>query len=320
MKMLLNAAVLLGTVAALSNTALAQWKSTPTRNIPKNAAGEPDLTAPAPRTADGKPDFTGIWAARGGGGGGGGARGQGQRGANAPAAGQGQRGANGAAPAAAGQGQRAANAPAPAAAAAPAQPPGIPVASFGNAAQGIRDLPIQPWADELVKKRMADNSKDNPDAHCLPMGFMQFHTHPEPRKIVQTSDVIVIIYEANEGLRQIHLDGRPLPGPDAEPWWYGYSVGKWEGDTLVVETRGFRDGGWLDVRGTPLTDAGKVTEKFRRLNYGTLEIEITIDDPKAYTKPWTVKVNQQIMLNTDLIEFICEERDATHYVGAEGAK
>ena len=79
----------------------------------------------------------------------------------------------------------------------------------------------------------------------------------------------------------------------------------------------FRDGGWLDVRGTPLTDAVKVTEKFRRLNYGSLEIEITIDDPKAYTKPWTVKVNQQVMLNTDLIEFICEERDATHYVGAE---
>jgi len=295
MKMLLNAAVLLGTVAALSSTAVAQWKSTPTRNIPRTAAGEPDMTAPAPRTADGKPDFTGIWGGRGGGGGGGGGgRGQGQRGGNAPAA---------AAPAAA-----------------PAQPPGIPVATFGNAAGGIRDLPIQPWAADLVKKRMADNSKDNPDAHCLPMGFLQFHTHPEPRKIVQTPDTMVIIYEANEGLRQIHLDGRPLPGPEAEPWWYGYSVGKWEGDTLVVETRGFRDGGWLDVRGTPLTDAGKVTEKFRRLNYGSLEIEITIDDPKAYTKPWTVKVNQQVMLNTDLIEFICEERDATHYVGAEGTK
>jgi hypothetical protein len=302
MKTMLNAAVLFGTIAALSGTALAQWKSTPTPNVPKNAAGEPDLTAPTPRTADGKPDLTGIWATgRGGGGGGGGARGQGQRG-------QGQRGGNTAA------------APAPA-------PPAnaIPTATFGNAAGGFGltdSLPpgIRPWAADLVKKRMADNSKDNPDAHCLPMGFLQFHNHPEPRKIVQTRDVIVIIYEANEGLRQIHLDGRPLPGPDAEPWWYGYSVGKWEGDTLVVETRGFRDGEWLDVRGTPLTDQAKVIEKYRRTNYGSMEIEITIDDPKAYEKPWTVRVNQRIMLDTDLIEFICEERDAKHYVGAEGPK
>jgi hypothetical protein len=181
-------------------------------------------------------------------------------------------------------------------------------------------LPMQQWATELVAKRVADNSKDNPDAHCLPMGFMQFHTHPQPRKIVQTKDVMMIIYEANSGLRHIYLDGRPLPGPDAEPWWYGYSVGKWEGDTLVVETRGFRDGEWLDVRGSPLTNAAKVIEKFRRPTYGQLEIEITVDDPKAYTAPWTVKINQRVMLNTELIEFICEERDATHYVGAEGPK
>jgi hypothetical protein len=86
---------------------------------------------------------------------------------------------------------------------------------------------------------------------------------------------------------------------------------------LVVETRGFKDGIWLDVQGTPLTEAATVIEKFRRVNYGTLEIDITIDDPKAYTKPWTVRVNQRVMLNTDLIEFICEERDAKHYVGAE---
>ena len=287
MKTLLNAAVLLGTVVVLSGSALAQWKVPPTPNVPKTATGEPDLTAPTPRTADGKPDLSGTWTR---GGGGGGARGQGQRGAAAPAA------------------------PAPPADA-------ISVATFGNVGSGYRGgLPLQPWATELINKRKADNSKDNPDAHCLPMGFMQFHNHPEPNKIIQTPNVIVIIYEANEGLRQIHTDGRSLPGPDAEPWWYGYSVGKWEGDTLVVETTGFRDGIWLDVQGTPLTDAAKVTEKFRRINYGNLEIEITIDDPKAYTKPWTVKVTQRIMLNADLIEFICEERDATHYVGAEGPK
>ncbi|HET9219903.1 MAG TPA: hypothetical protein VFR18_23175 [Terriglobia bacterium] len=310
MKTHAKAVAVLGIATLLSIPALAQWAPFPTRGVPKTASGEPDLTGPVPRTADGKPDLSGIWANRGGGGGGG------QRGGNAANAQQGgnaanpQRGGNAATP------QRGGNA----AAAAPAD--GIPVATFGNVGAGFRGegLPIQPWAAELVKKRMADNSKDNPDAHCLPMGFMQFHTHPQPRKIIQTPDVILIIYEANSGLRQIFMDGRPLPGPDAEPWWYGYSVGKWEGDTLVVETRNIRDGEWLDVRGTPLTTAGKVTERFRRVNYGNLEIDITIDDPKAYTKPWTVRVNQRVMLDTELIEFICEERDATHYVGADGKK
>jgi hypothetical protein len=284
MKKLLNAALVLGTVAVFSGSAFAQWKSTPTANVPKTATGEPDLNGPTPRTADGKPDLSGVWT-RGGGAGGG--RGQGQRGANAQQ-------------------------PAP-----PPSPDAISVATFGNVGSGYRGgLPLQPWATELINKRKADNSKDNPDAHCLPMGFMQFHNHPEPNKIIQTPNVIVIIYEANEGLRQIHTDGRQLPGPDAEPWYYGYSVGKWEGDTLVVETRGFRDDIWLDVQGTPLTDAAKVTEKFRRVNFGNLEIEVTVDDPKAYTKPWTVKVTQRLMLNADLIEFICEDRDATHYVGA----
>jgi hypothetical protein len=336
MKTLAKAAALLGIAALVSLPALAQWASFPTRGVPRTASGEPDLTAPAPRTADGKPDLNGIWANRGGGGGGGqrganaagGQRGanaaDGQRGANAA---DGQRGANaadGQRGANAADGQRGANAANPQRGANPtpaAPADGIPVATFGNVGSGFREgLPIQPWAAELVKKRMADNSKDNPDAHCLPMGFMQFHTHPQPRKIVQTPDMILIIYEANSGLRQIFMDGRPLPGPDAEPWWYGYSVGKWEGDTLVVETRNIRDGEWLDVRGTPLTSAGKVTERFRRVNYGNLEIDITIDDPKTYTKPWTVRVNQRVMVDTELIEFICEERDATHYVGADGKK
>ena len=253
------------------------------------------MDGPTPRTADGKPDLSGIW--------------QNGRAGGGAAAGGGQRGA---AP-----GTPAASAPAPAAPAA-AAPAGPPAATFGNAGAGFKDgLPYQPWAADLVKKRMADNSKDNPDAHCLPMGFLQFHNHPEPRKIIQNPDVTVIIYEANSGLRQIFTDGRQLPGKDAEPWWYGYSVGKWEGDTLVVETVGFIDGGWLDVRGSPLTEAAKVTERFRRPNYGSLEIEITVDDPKAYTNPWTVKVAQRILPDTELIEFSCEDRDATHYVGAK---
>jgi len=273
-------------VFMVAATALAQWPAYPTRGVPRTPAGQPDLTAPAPRASNGKPDLSGIW--------------DNGRNTNIPRGG-GRGGDLNAAPT---RGQAPANA-------------GPPAATFFNVGAGFSEgLPFQPWADELVKKRMADNSKDNPDAHCLPMGFMQFHTHSQPRKIIQTADVIVIVYEANSGIRQIFTDGRPLP-KDPEPWWYGYSVGKWEGDTLVVETIGFIDNIWLDVRGSPLTSAGKVIERFRRPNYGNLEIEITVEDSKAYTKPWTVKVNQRIYPDTELIEFICEDRDATHYVGGQ---
>ena len=164
---------------------------------------------------------------------------------------------------------------------------------------------------------MAENSKDNPDAHCLPLGLMQLHTHPQPRKIIQTPGVIVILYEAQAGVRQIFTDGRPVPRNDPQRWWYGYSAGKWDGDTLVVETTGFRDDVWLDINGSPLTNTGKLTERFRRVNYGSLEIEVTVEDPKVYTKPFTVKVNQRIMPDTELIEFICTENDRSgpHLVG-----
>jgi len=192
----------------------------------------------------------------------------------------------------------------------PPAPPGTPVeATFWNIEAGFKEgLPFQPWAAELRKKRMDANSKDNPDAACLPMGHMQLHTHSQPRKIVQTKDLIVIIYEANAGLRQIFLDGRAAPANDPQPWWFGYSRGWWEGDTLVVETTGFRDEGWLDVNGAPLTSAGKLIERFRRPTFGRLEIDVTIDDPKAYTRPWTVRVNQRLLVDgTDLIEFVCLE-------------
>jgi hypothetical protein len=191
----------------------------------------------------------------------------------------------------------------------PPPPPGTPVqATFWNIEAGFKEgLPFQPWAAELRKQRMTTNSKDNPDAACLPLGLMQLHTHSQPRKIVQTKDLIVIIYEANAGLRQVFLDGRSVPNNDPQPWWFGYSRGRWDGDTLVVETTGFRDDVWLDVNGAPLTSAGTLTERFRRPNFGTLEIDVTIDDPKAYTKPWTVRVNQRLLVDTELIEFVCLE-------------
>jgi len=190
-------------------------------------------------------------------------------------------------------------------------PPGSPPhATFWNIELNFKDgLPFTPWAAELRKKRMDENSKDNPDASCLPLGIMQLHTHSQPKKILQTKDLIVIINEANAGLRQIFMDGRPAPPKDAQPWWFGYSRGKWDGDTLVVETTNLRDGGWLDVNGAPLTDEATVTERIRRPNFGNLEIDVTIDDPKAYTKPWTVRVNQRIEVDTELIEFVCLENE-----------
>src|SRR5690606_17329582 len=141
-----------------------------------------------------------------------------------------------------------------------------------------------PEARALFEERRAGEGKDNPEAWCLPMGILQFHTQGAPRKFVQTPDVLVILYEASMGIRQILLDGRK-PIEDPQPWWYGYSVGYWDDDELVVETTGLRDGGWLDVFGTPLTDAAKLTERIRRPTYGRMEIDITIDDPKAYTEP-----------------------------------
>ena len=185
---------------------------------------------------------------------------------------------------------------------------GPPVAGFLNVAQNIEGgLPFKPEAKALFEARRVANGKDNPEAACLPMGLMQFHTQGAPRKLIQTPDVLVILYEASMGVRQIFTDGRALPADDPQPWWYGYSVGHWDGDTLVVETSGLRDGGWLDVFGSPLSDAGRVTERFRRPTYGRLEIDVTVDDPKTYTKPWTVRVNQRVMPDQELLEFVCLE-------------
>jgi hypothetical protein len=193
----------------------------------------------------------------------------------------------------------------------PPSPPGTPPqATFWNIEAGIKEgLPFTPYGAELRKQRMAADSKDNPDAACLPIGYMQSHTHSQPRKLIQSRELIVIMYEANAGVRQIFLDRRAAPPPDVQPWWWGYSRGRWDGDTLIVESTNFRDGGWLDVNGAPLTSEGKIIERFRRPNLGTLEIDVTIDDPKAYTKPWTVRVNQRLMPDTDLIEFICLENN-----------
>ena len=285
MERLRNALLLIGLLAINTSFSLAQWPPYSSRGIPRLPNGQPNLEAPAPRTSDGRPDLSGVWEA---------VRSAADRVSVAALL------------------SRPDDLP-------PTAIPKVSLdeiapAAFRDNGAGFKDgLPLTAPAREILKRRIAGNSKDNPDAHCLPMGIMQFHNHPQPRKIVQTPDLVVIIYEANYGLRQIFMDGRPLPNDTAEPWWYGYSVGRWEGDTLIVETTHFTDDGWLDIVGNPLSDAAKVTERFRRVNYGNLEIDVTVEDPKAYTKPWTVKVKQRLQPESQLIEFICQDKDAIHY-------
>ena len=293
----------IGVFIFLAPLTRAQWPSFPTPEVPKTADGKPNLEGPTPRTPDGKPDLSGIWEFRG-------------------RAGLGGRGVGGTF-VARGSTTNAPAPPAPPTLQPPPTPPaaeptsGPPLATFFNIGAGFKEgLPYTPWAAELHKQRESVHAMDNPDAHCLPLGLTQLHMHPQPRKIIQLPKLIVILYEAQGGVRQIFMDGRSLPNNDPDPWWYGYSVGRWEGDTLVVETTGFRDDVWLDVNGSPLTSTGKLTERIRRPNYGNLEIDVTVEDPKSYTKPFTVRVNQRILLNSELIEFVCNEneKDSLHYI------
>lgn len=188
---------------------------------------------------------------------------------------------------------------------------------FGNIGWSLKGgLPYLPWAAEVVKARSEHFGKDDPQTHCLPQGVVKIHSDALLRKIVQIPGVVLILNERNTTYRQIFTDGRPLP-VDPQPSWTGYSTAKWEGDALVVETNGFRDGLWLDRNGSPMSDAAKMTERFRRLSYGKLEIDITVDDPKTYKTPWTVTIKQDIVLDTELLDYVCleNEKDIPHLVG-----
>jgi len=248
--------------------ASAQWLNYPTAGVPRLPNGNPNLSAPAPRTKDGRPDLSGIW-------------------------------------------QLEAHCPPPGC---DDYPPAPEFIDLGARLKG--GLPYQSWAAELVEKRRTQFGKDDPVGSCRPAGAIRLLTFPPPRKIVQLPGLVLILSERDVTYRQIFTDGRPLP-QDPDPSWNGFSTAKWEGDTLVAQTIGLRDGEWLDRKGSPLTDTAKITERFRRVSYGSLEIELTIDDPKAYTHPWTVKLNQLIVLNTELLEYYCldNERDGTHMVG-----
>jgi len=177
-------------------------------------------------------------------------------------------------------------------------------------------LPYQAWAAALVKQRGETRGMADPTSHCLPGGPVKLHTDPLYRKMVQTGGLLLILNERNTMYRQIFTDGRPLP-EDPQPAWNGYSTGHWEGDVLVVKTSGFRGELWLDRKGSPLTEAGTMVERFRRVNYGKLEIEMTVDDPKAYTAPWTVTLHQNLKPDTELMDYICleNEKDLRHIGG-----
>jgi hypothetical protein len=177
-------------------------------------------------------------------------------------------------------------------------------------------VPLQPWAEALLKERMEMSGKDYPPSRCLPPGVPNITVAPLPFKIIQMPGLVVILHEALMTFRQIFTDGRALPH-EANPTWMGYSVGMWEGNQLVVQTTGFNDKTWLDIAGHPATEALKVTERFRRRDFGHLDLEITIDDAKAYTRPWTVNVGATLFPDTELIEFVCNEneKDQPHLVG-----
>lgn len=245
----------------------AQWISYPTAHVPHGRDGKPALDAACPRTADGHPDFSGLWI------------------------------------------MPPTHAPNP-------NFPGCDGISdeFANIAVSLKGgLPYQPWAADLVKRREGEKRVNDPLSHCAPVGPIRSYTWIGPRKFVQSAGLFIILNELDTAYRQIFTDGRPLP-VDPTPSWDGYSSGKWEGDTLVVQTSGFRDGIWLDASGNPMTDAAKITERFRRRDFGHMEIQVTVDDPKAYKKPWTVTLKQVIKLDTDLIDFDCNanEKDASH--------
>jgi hypothetical protein len=264
--------VVIAVVVGISSPGFAQWLRYPTDGIPRKADGTPNLTAPAPRLPDGKPDLSGIW----------------HSGNRIPCSNDINRFIE-----------------------CGAEIGGSKLTlDLGLDSPG-GTLPYQPWAATLRKQRAADDSRDDPHVRCLPDTVPRMWTLPHLTKAVHTPKLLVLLYEVNAMYRQIFIDGRPFP-QDPNPAWNGYSVAHWEGDTLVVETRGFRDNLWIDMQGSPMSDAAKMTEKIRRPTFGMLEIELTVDDPKVYTKPFTVKLTQTLEADTELVDEFCLENEKSY--------
>jgi hypothetical protein len=248
----------------------AQWVHFPTPGAPRNAEGKVDMSAPAPKMADGKPDFSGTWTSD----------------------------------------------------EVDPRRPGVPPNPYDATTSrrminlGIElkgGLPYQPWLAPIVKQRTANQAKDDPHVKCFPDNFLRAYGEPHLLKFVHSPSLLIVLNEWNAGFRQVFADGRPLP-QDPNPSWQGYSTAKWSGDTFVIDTIGIRDDMWIDWNGSVLTESAKVREAMRRPDFGHLEIQVTVDDPKAYTKPWTVMIKERLIADTDLIEEICleDEKSLTH--------
>ena len=257
----------------LAASGAAQWLNLPTPGVPRTSDGKLDLTAPAPKTSGGKPDFSGMWAPR-----------------DVLPCNASERGV---------------------------QCTELPLTpQLVNFAAGLKDgLPYQPWAADLVKSRSKDVAYTDPHTRCMPPNYPRAWAFPESQKIFQTPTQLVILHEFNASYRQIFFDGRKLP-EDMLPTWDGYSVARWEGETLVVESAGYRADSWLDTAGNFFSSEARVTERIRRPNFGSLDIDVTVDDPKVFTKPWTVALHMKPLLDTEMIDFICQEnnKDIGHMV------
>src|ERR1019366_3808493 len=178
-------------------------------------------------------------------------------------------------------------------------------------ADGV-EVPMQPWAAKLYQERQKNNGKDRPSGRCLPHSVTDFDALFTPRKVMQSPGVVTILFESYHSWRQLFTDGRPLP-EIVEPAWFGYSAGKWEGDTLVMTTIGLKEQTWLDDGGHPHTEDLRITERFRRPDFGHMEVQVTIDDPRTYTKSWTVKIPWVYLADTELMDWVCEnEKDSAH--------
>jgi len=186
---------------------------------------------------------------------------------------------------------------------------------FRDLSTGGVEILMLPWAEKLYKERKENLQKGHPSERCIGHGVTDYDTQTSLRRFIQTPGVIAILFEGYNHYRQIFLDGRPLPKP-TQPSYMGYSIGRWEGDTLVVDTNGLNDQGWLDMNGHPQTESTHITERFRRRDFGHIDLQLTIDDPTAYTKPWSANVHLNYAPDEELIEAICEnEKDFTHMVG-----
>jgi len=274
--MRLRTLLILVALAVSAVCAQAQWLNHPAAGTPRTKDGKPNLSAPAPRASNGKPDLSGVWQA-------------------VPAPLEVRLKFFG------GDGTQTSGEP----------PPSL---YFMNALSDYKpdDIVLAPPAAALFKQRGDSISKDLPSTHCLPLGVPLMDAGPFPHKIVQSPDLVLILYEELTMFRQIYTDGRKLP-VNPEPAFAGYSVGRWDGDSLVVETIGLRNDSWLDAFGHPLSDTARVTQRLRRRDFGTMDVQVTIDDGKYYSKPFTYTFTKRLFPDTDVLESVCEnEKDRQH--------